>query len=138
MSGMELVVDSPRVVCVETVTGCRFVDEHVQVAGLLHKPRAVLGAGHVCLNGTAADLRGDLLSGRRDLSLLLAELATAFLEALGAGNVSVAPQLSDLFRQIIDLSSEIVTFAGDATALLVEFGDLSEITQGTFIAPTGE
>jgi hypothetical protein len=85
-----------------------------------------------------ADLRGDLLSGRRDLSLLLAELATAFLEALGAGNVSVAPQLSDLFRQIIDLSSEIVTFAGDATALLVEFGDLSEITQGTFIAPTGE
>jgi hypothetical protein len=31
---MELVVDSPRVVCVETVTGCRFVDEHVQAGGM--------------------------------------------------------------------------------------------------------
>ena len=85
-----------------------------------------------------ADLRADLVGRGGNLALAISELAALFLQRFGPGGIAIAPQLTDLFGQTIDLSPQIVTLCRDLTALFVEFSNLSEVAQGAFVATTGE
>jgi hypothetical protein len=85
-----------------------------------------------------AHLTSDLVGRSSDFALALAEFTALFLQRLGTGSITIATQLTDLFGQSVDLCSQIVTFGGDLTTLFVEFGHLSEVAQGPFVATSGK
>jgi hypothetical protein len=74
-----------------------------------------------------AHLSSDLVGRCGHFTLALAEGTALLLQRFGAGDIAVATQLSDLFRQPIDLRSKIVPFGGNLPTLFVEFGHLSEV-----------
>lgn len=85
-----------------------------------------------------SDLTGDLISSCGHLAFAVTERTTPLLQSLGTSRVSVSTELSDLLREAIDLRSEIVTFGRDLSALLVEFGDRGQITQGSLVTSACE
>jgi hypothetical protein len=81
-----------------------------------------------------AHLTSDLVGRGSDFTFALAEGTALLLQRFGPGDIAVTTQSPDLFRQPVDLRSKIVTFGGDLTTLFVEFGHLSEVAQGPFVA----
>jgi hypothetical protein len=83
-------------------------------------------------------LTSDLVGRSSDFTFAIAEGTALLLQRFGSGDIAVATQLPNLFRQPIDLRSKIVAFGGDLTTLFVEFGHLSEVAKGPFVASSGK
>jgi len=80
------------------------------------------------------DLGSNTIGRRCDLAFTLSEFSAAFLQVLRARYVTIATALPDLFREGIDLRSQIVALGGDPATLLVEFGDTSEVAQRALVS----
>lgn len=80
------------------------------------------------------DLGSNIIGHRCDFAFTLSEFPAAFLQFLRTRHVTIATALPDLFREGIDLRSQIVALGGDPATLLVEFGDASEVAQRALVS----
>ena len=85
-----------------------------------------------------AHLTSNLVGRCGHFTLALAEGTALLLQCFGAGRIAIATQLTNLFGQTVHLRSKIVPFGGNLPTLFVEFGHLSEVAQGPFVATSGK
>jgi hypothetical protein len=85
-----------------------------------------------------AHLSSDLVGRCGHFTLALAEGTALLLQRFRPSRIAIATQLTNHFGQTVHLRSKIVPFGGNLPTLFVEFGHLSEVAQGPFVAAAGK